>query len=185
MDERGHRDLSARLFGRPSEVRPTGGEPSGATSTEGEETEVPGGAAKLGRRIAAAIYWALTAYILGAGFVSVVPQVFWPAEASNISSFGDSSDCPAALAALYRDLMDGAAERLRTPRSGATQSWLDRWDRRYRDLQGACGHLRSYSLLARLRYGLEEDLLRFEAFRLDLADETLAALEREGATGEH
>jgi hypothetical protein len=121
----------------------------------------------------------LTAYVIGCGFASVIPQVFWPAEALGIPQVAEGSACPAALGALRQELLDGAAERVRNPRPGAVRPWLDAWDERYRRLEGVCGHVRSYSLLARLRYGIEEDLLRFEASRAALATETLAAIQRE------
>jgi hypothetical protein len=120
--------------------------------------------AKMGRRVATALYWALTVYVIGAGLVSVVPQTFW------------APVCGESLRALHRDLLAGAAAEIRAPEADAGRDWLDRWDERYRALAGTCEGRSSYSLLGQLRERAAEDL-RFQA---EDAAVVLSAIERDG-----
>lgn len=131
---------------------------------------------RLGRRLATALYWALTVYVVGAGALSIVPQVFWPGEALGTPPARPAVGCGRALDDLRADLLDGAADRVRSPTTDPLRPWLEAWDRRYRALRGACGRLRSYELLARLRYGVEEHLLRFQAEAASLAIDTRRAI---------
>lgn len=142
-----------------------------------EPAQKVGDAAKVGRRFAAALYWMVAVYVIAAGFISVVPQIFWPSAASGVAPAEATRDCPGALRALHSDLLSGAGDRTRDPGSDPIAPFLERWDERYRALEAPCGDLPSYALLERLRYGVEEHLLRFEAEQAPLAAETLRAIE--------
>lgn len=135
-------------------------------------------AARLGRRVAGGLYVVLCAYAIGAGLISVLPQIFWPAEAYGIAPADVArEDCPPALRALRAELLDAAADAVRDPGGGSMRPFLDGWDERHRALAPTCGDLPSYDLLARLRYGVEEHIQRFEAEEASLAAESLAAID--------
>lgn len=131
----------------------------------------------MGRRIATGLYWAVAIYVIGAGFVSVIPQIFWPADAYGTERTEPSFGCPDALRALHTDLLRGAADHARDLGRDPAAPFLADWDQRYRALEPSCGDTSSYALLARLRYGVEEHLLRFDADLAPLAAETLRAIE--------
>ncbi len=133
----------------------------------------------MGRRIATGLYWVVAVYVISAGFISVIPQVFWPAEASGIDRADPAFGCSDALRELRSDLLRGAADRTRDPSLDSGAPFLEDWDQRYRALEAPCGARHSYALLARLRYGVEEHFLRFEAELAPLAAETLRAIEAE------
>lgn len=132
-------------------------------------------ASRAGRRIAAALYWILTIYVIGAGFFSVIPQIFWPAQAYGVEPLPAPS-CASELAALRTELLAGAASRVREPGVEPVRPFLEPWDERYRALEASCGALPSYVLLARLRYRVEEHLLRYEADLAPLDEDTRRAL---------
>lgn len=134
---------------------------------------------RIGRRVATALYWVLTFYVVGAGLFSVVPQVFWPAEAYGVAA-AEAPICPDEIASLRTDLLDLAAARTRAPGEEPVRPFLEPWDERYRALEASCGADPSYALLARLRYRVEEHLLRYEADVAPLDEDTRRALE-EGA----
>jgi hypothetical protein len=100
---------------------------------------------RAGRLAMTALFWVLTIYVIGAGLVSVVPQIF------------AGGDCEAEIRGLRRDLLSRAAAAGEEPpdRAGA---WLDAWDGRYRALPGPCRDHPTYPALGRLRDGIERDL---------------------------
>ncbi len=133
-------------------------------------------AAKLGRHFATALYWIVVAYATAAGFISVVPQVFWPAEAYRVPAETPPNGCGAAFRELHGDLLR-LTETRHDPTSNPLAPFLRPWDERYRALESSCGHLHSYTLLSRLRYRLEEDLLRFDTELAPLSAATLRAID--------
>lgn len=145
-------------------------------SSEPSPSASPRDASRVGRRIAIALYAALTVYVVGVGFWSVVPQIFWPAEAYGVAGAVDPS-CPDELEALRSDLLDRAATQTRAPGEEPVRPFLDPWDERYRALEASCGAVPSYALLARLRYRVEEHLLRYEAEVAPLDEDTRRALD--------
>lgn len=145
-------------------------------SSEPSPSASPRDASRIGRRIATALYGVLTVYVIGVGFVSVVPQVFWPAEAYGVARAVPPS-CPDALEVLRSDLLEAAASSIRAPGEEPVRPFLDPWDERYRALEASCGAAPSYALLARLRYRVEEHLLRYEAEVAPLDEDTRRALQ--------
>lgn len=135
-------------------------------------------AAKIGRRFAIALYWIVVVYVTAAGFISVIPQVFWPADAYGVSPETPPHGCAFAFRELHDDLLR-TAEAHHDPRSNPLAPFLREWDERYRALESSCGHLHSYTLLSRVRYRLEEHLLRFDAELAPLSAATLRAIEAE------
>ena len=114
----------------------------------------------IGRRIALAVYWALTLWISIAALISVIPQVFWPAEARGEAPATVAS-CDEALRTLHAELMTGVSDELAAMSEPAGEdSFLVAWDARYRSLDHACGDRRAYPLLNRLRHALGTDLGR-------------------------
>ena len=139
-------------------------------------------AARLGKRVTVALYFALVVHVVGVGFVSVVPQVFWPersASPSDLRAEGPAG-CRVALVALQAELMEQTARDTAAEAPRAPHAWLEGWDARYRSLASPCGDVAGYSLLARLRYAVEEHLSRFEAEVAPRASESRRALEAEG-----
>ena len=108
------------------------------------------------------MYWAVTVWICVAALISIVPQVFWPAEARGEAPATVAS-CDEALRSLHAELLTGVADDLaalsETPRAGA-EPFLVAWDERYRSLDSPCGDRRAYPLLNRLRHALGTDLGR-------------------------
>ena len=157
-----------------------------------EPRDVP----RLVRRIFGALYVVLAFWVIGSGIVSVVPQIFWPGRAHGDAG-PPAEGCAAAIDALQTDLLDrtgdaardldgrsrsgidGPAEAEIDPTQIDTGAWLDTWDGRYRALEVPCGHHRSYSLLARVRYGVEEHILRTITETAESAAETRRAIDAE------
>lgn len=142
------------------------------------------GAPRIGRRIMSGVYALLVVYVIGSGIVSVVPQIFWPAEAHGVSPAEPAEGCPAALLALEAELREHAADAARdldgrSSSPEASRAWLDTWDGRYRALEPSCGRLRSYPLLARVRYAVEDSVLRSIADTAPTAAEARRAIEAE------
>lgn len=156
----------------PSQQEPTTPtEPATATPAAASQR-----AARTGRRIAGALYVVLVVYVIGAGFVSAVPQIFWPGVALGIPQI-EPRHCTAEIEALRTDLLSTAGRHVREPGAEPLRPFLDPWDERYRALEASCGALPSYGLLARLRYRVEEHLLRFEADVASLDEDTRRAIE--------
>lgn len=138
------------------------------------------GAARIGRGIAIALYWALTLWVCISALISVVPQVFWPGERAGEMDDISPADCGARLRALHRELLDGAgAEVAGLAEDGPDRGrWLEGWDGRYRALEASCSGRPSYGLLLRLRYAIEDDL-RWAAGASTLAHDVVLALDAE------
>lgn len=130
----------------------------------------------MGRRVAAALFWVAAAWICISGFVSVIPQVFWPAEAARVEPATPEEGCGPALHTLYDDLLDLSARHVR-PEAGDPSDALAAWDHRFLALSAACGSHRGYHPLARLRHGTEDELGRLASTQTLLAADTLVAIE--------
>lgn len=130
------------------------------------------------------MYWAFTAWVFVAALASIVPQVFWPAEARGETP-ATVSDCDEALETLFAQLLTGASDDLAAlsdPPRTAEEPFLTAWDERYRSLDASCGERRAYPLLDRLRHVLGTDLGRaLEA--APLAREVRVALDEERSSG--
>lgn len=116
----------------------------------------------IGRRIALAVYWAVTVWLAVASLVSIIPQVFWPAEARGEAPATVSS-CDEALRTLHAELLTGVSDELAAldaPARPEAAAFLLAWDERYRSLDGPCGDRRAYPLLNQLRHALGTDLGR-------------------------
>lgn len=149
-----------------------------------EPRDVP----RLVRRIFGALYVVLAFWVIGSGIVSVVPQIFWPGRAHGDAG-PPAEGCAAAIDALQTELLDRTGDAARDldgrsptetdPAEIDRGAWLDTWDGRYRALEVPCGHHRSYSLLARVRYGVEEHILRTITETAESAAETRRAIDAE------
>lgn len=134
------------------------------------------GASRVGRLAATALFWVTAAWVCISGFASVIPQVFWPAEARGAEASSPEDGCGPALHALYDEALDIAARHAR-PGAGDLPAELAAWDARYHGLSAACGEHPGYGPLARLRHGVEDHLDRYSTTQTPLAIETLAAIE--------
>ncbi|MEO0321901.1 MAG: hypothetical protein AAF447_03020 [Myxococcota bacterium] len=121
-------------------------------------------AARAGRRVALAIYWALMIYITAVGFLSVVPQVFFPEADAALAPTGP---CPAAFTTLREELVT-AAERHVGRREQELDPLLQRWDDRYAALRLRCDDPGEREL--QLRHRLETTLRRYDRDEGSLLD---------------
>ena len=97
-------------------------------------------AARAGRRAATLVYWIVAIYAVVAGLASVIPQTFWPDEATS---------CRSEIEALERDLV---ARGL-----GNDAAWQAAWEGRYRAVAPRCGQHPAYLDLGALRDGIFHD----------------------------
>lgn len=161
------------------------------TPPEGPTPSAARDPARVGHRVFTALHLALVLYVIISGVVSVVPQIFWPGRAEGEGPAPEGAPeavpaegCAAVLDALETELVDRTTEAARglEGRPGTdldARAWLDTWDGRYRALEAPCGHLRSYPLLARVRYAVEEDVLRTITETSRSAAETRRALDED------
>ncbi len=149
--------------------------PSAGRSPRGRSRSV-------GRAIATGIVVLGLVYIVGVGFISVIPQVFWP-EAAPLEP---GVSCTDGLRALKGELLDRAAARVGrtdTEEPSDLRPYLEAWDRRHAALEPRCGGEgeRAWVQLAQMRGRLQATLERFDAEEGALArdvESTLARLER-------
>lgn len=121
-------------------------------------------------------------YIVGVGFASVIPQVFWPRAAE----VDPAITCAEGLRGLRGELLTRAGEHV--AQGGAEDRhalapYLREWDLRHRGLEARCdGPGRdAWVRLAQMRERLSATLERFDSEEGALArqvDSTLARLER-------
>lgn len=110
------------------------------------------------KRVTFAIYWVVILYLLGAGLVSVVVQVFWPASSLGVTP-RDVEDCSEALDSNRAELMAIVAARLGATEVPDNRTWdaeLRAWDRDFYALTRDCHDHPHYAELVRLRYRWEE-----------------------------
>jgi hypothetical protein len=110
----------------------------------------------LGRRLAVGIYSVALAYLVLVGFVSVIPQVFWP---ESDDSF--DPECAEGLKMLHDEV-----DRLRLSYLGSSETdptalrdALDSWDRRLSALAKRCNEDQVH-LLNRYRHRVELSVRR-------------------------
>lgn len=128
--------------------------------------------ARIGRRAAWGVYWALTVFVCVAGLRSAIPQIFWP-EASVPQVV---AECGPALEALAGDLEALGAVRPQALR----RERLSEWDRRYLALHDHCDGQPAYDALYRARYAVETHADRTDDDVAPLLDEVRAALRSPG-----
>ncbi|MFW6050851.1 MAG: hypothetical protein ACODAU_06735 [Myxococcota bacterium] len=107
------------------------------------------------------------AYAVIAGFVSVVPQVFWPGAAAWAHAWAPDR-CDEGLRALRSDLLDYASQvvtgRSTTAEPGIDR-WLGRWDQRHIAMADRCEsgpEADAHAALGRLRHRMETFLRRYD-----------------------
>jgi hypothetical protein len=118
-------------------------------------------------------------YIVGVGFVSVIPQVFWPATAE----VDPSVSCAEGLRTLQGELLARAADHV--GRGGAEEPrslrpYLEQWDRRHAALEPRCegDAADAWVRLAQMRGRLQATLERFDAEEGALARDVQSTLAR-------
>lgn len=132
--------------------------------------------------IATVVVVAGLVYIIGVGFISVIPQVFWPEAADTDPAIS----CAEGLRGLRGELLARAGDHVREggaeqPRS--LRPFLNDWDLRHRGLERRCqgaGH-DAWVRLGQMRGRLQATLERFDGEEGALArqlESTLARLER-------
>jgi hypothetical protein len=132
--------------------------------------------ARIGRRFATLLYWALALYIVAVGVFSIVPQVFWP----HTRALAESVTCVDGLTDLRGELLANAGQRVEQggARPEALRTWLIDWDARHAALEARCGGQGhdAWVLLGRLRQRLESTLVRFDEEEGSLARDVDSAL---------
>ncbi len=125
------------------------------------ETPSPPGR-RTGRAIATTVIAGGILYLIGVGFYSVIPQIFFPPHAELPAGV----TCAGGVDDLRDELMSFAGERVETGGDAdpaALRRWLRDWDGRYHALEARCdAHERPrWSLLGRLRRRLQGTLERY------------------------
>lgn len=101
-------------------------------------------------------------YLIGVGFYSVIPQVFFPPQAELPAGV----TCANGVHALRSELLASAGARVEMGGDADPASlrrWLRDWDARYHALEARCSarELERWSLLGRLRRRLQGTLERY------------------------
>ena len=128
---------------------------------------------RLGRRIATVVVVSGIAYLIGVGFFSVIPQIFYPPTAS----LPDDLTCANVLGDLRGELLSRAGDHIERGGSespGELRAWLDDWDRRHAGLDDRCdgSERERWERLDRLRRRLQGTLERFDREEGELARAT-------------
>ncbi len=126
--------------------------------------------ARVGRRVALAIYAVLAVWVMGSGLRSVIPQVFWPAAAVE----QERGPCGPALESLTIALEEAAALRPLTVR----QERFRAWDHRFLAVDRACTAEPAYDALYRARYAAETQAARNDDHLAPLLDEVRGSGDR-------
>lgn len=99
----------------------------------------------VGKSVTLALYWALLAYVVAAGFVSIVPQVFWPRAGRAQAKVASSDSCDGGIRRLESELFVlGSAYLGGVDASLAAQGDVDfkvgltDWDDQYHALSQRC-----------------------------------------------
>ena len=123
----------------------------------------PGSGARLGRRIALAVFWVAAVYMGIVGFYSITTQVFWPERAN-----AWDARCEPGLRELEAELRARSAEHLAGQGSQADvramRRWLTDWDARHTTLEDRCEGpgADAHAALATLRHRLDALLVRYD-----------------------
>jgi hypothetical protein len=119
------------------------------------------------RRTASLIVWTAVLYSCTAGFVSIVPQVFWPEPpAWALAAMPES--CGAGLHLLKEELLERASDQIAgadRPARTPLGPWLGRWDDRHLAMEGRCTEpveRDAHATLGQLRHHTETLLRRFQ-----------------------
>jgi hypothetical protein len=135
----------------------------------------------MGRNLAIALYWIFTLWVCISALISVVPQVYWPGELASAEAAISPETCGERLRTLHAELLTGASDSVASmsdPPRMDRAGWLQAWDGRYRAVETPCSGRRSYPLLLRLRYAIEDDL-RWVEGDSSLARDVVLALDAE------
>lgn len=118
----------------------------------------------LGRKIALAVYWALAVFLVAVGYLSVVPQVFWPKYPASAAR-AMPEDCHQGVRLLRDELSARSADFAR--RGGidgedAIDRWLRSWDDRHHAMSPRCrgAEREAWREAARLRHRIDATLRR-------------------------
>jgi hypothetical protein len=128
--------------------------------------------ARIGRRAAWGVYWALAIFVCVAGLRSAIPQIFWP-EAGVPQVAGECGPALEGLAGELEALGAARPQALRRER-------LAEWDRHYLALHDGCHGQPAYDALYRARYAVENHADRTDDDVAPLLDEARAALRSPG-----
>lgn len=111
----------------------------------------------IGRRLAIGIYSAALAYLVIVGFVSVVPQVFWP-----VADESFDLECADGLELLRHEVDQLRLAYVSTNETDATmlRDALESWDLRLNALAKRCDEDQVH-LLNRYRHRVELELQRY------------------------
>ncbi len=138
---------------------------------------------RLGRRLVIGIYAIALSYLVVVGFVSVVPQVFWPESDDTFDA-----DCAEGLRVLHGELDQVRLEYLSSNVSdvAALREVFESWDFRLNALRKRCDEDK-VSLLDKYRHRVELNLQRYMREDAPLAKrvaDTLGSLPEQKPTNE-
>jgi hypothetical protein len=114
--------------------------------------------------VGALLFWLLCAWLIAAGLVSLVPQIFGPAYAT----VRGGASCAQDLHDLARELLDRVGAHVKdAPRAGqrdTLDAFFTDFDRRLMHVKPACTEPEraAFTELSRLRHGMGSLVERFE-----------------------
>lgn len=97
-------------------------------------------AAAIGRRLGLILYFVLLIFVLSAGAISIIPQIF-SINRSQSSSAPNQLTCTQETQALKAELLDKLEYSSVNHKTYDIQKWLIRWNERYRATKKRCGTL--------------------------------------------
>jgi hypothetical protein len=132
----------------------------------------------MGRLAGIALFWALACYVVGMSAVSIIPSLFWPELGPRPEGPGVER-CAKQIDALDHELLNLAADALRTPRQTSRWPALKAWDQRFAALSDGCGALEGARRdLLRLRTGVESLLRGYDRGPMRTRERIRRALEQ-------
>jgi len=109
-------------------------------------------------------FWALSAWIVVVGLSSIIPQIFWPAQAEAVARAG----CRQELRELEHELLANAANDVKNAGQSADPpafvGWLQDFDERLKNTSAHCApdEQSAFDELVRVRHALGSFMERFE-----------------------
>ena len=123
---------------------------------------VESGKTATGRRLGLTVYYLLLVYVIGAGAISIIPQIFFPSPTLSPQKAAAEIHCAQEIRSLKSELLEKTNDFVNDDRIDRQRQWFVRWDKRFHMLGKGCGKLEPTRIeLKKLRDDMESMMQRF------------------------